>query len=103
VSIAVSFFTTTKRLAMVFLRDDIFSCLSSLLPATEGEALLVAVDASFSTGAGASALEDEAGAEAFTASSFVMRPSLPVPFIDLVSIPFSLRIFAAAGDAVPAA
>ena len=38
---------------------------------------------------------------AFTASSFVTRPSLPVPCTALASIPFSAKIFFAAGLAVP--
>ena len=38
---------------------------------------------------------------AFAASSFVIRPSLPVPVIALVSISFSAKIFLAAGLAVP--
>ena len=40
---------------------------------------------------------------AFSASSFVIRPSLPVPVIALVSISFSAKIFLAAGLAVPEA
>ena len=41
--------------------------------------------------------------EVFTASSFVILPSFPVPFIVEVSIPFSANTFLAAGEAVPVA
>ena len=46
-----------------------------------------------------------AGADfcALSASSLVILPSTPVPLTDLGSIPFSARIFAAAGDACPVA
>ena len=40
---------------------------------------------------------------AFIASSFVMRPSLPVPVIVPASISFSAKIFLAAGLEVPEA
>ena len=40
---------------------------------------------------------------ALTASSFVMRPSLPVPVIAVASMPFSDNIFLAAGLADPVA
>src|SRR5690606_247682 len=60
-------------------------------------------------GAGAAAGFDSAAlavagaACAFSASSFVIRPSLPVPLMVDGSMPFSLKILAAAGEAVPAA
>src|SRR5690606_3222551 len=92
VSIAVSFLTLTKRFAMVLRSDDILTRLSSLAPLTAG------ADAG-AFGAGCLA----ADACAFSASSLVIRPSLPVPFMLAGSIPFSRRILAAAGDAVPAA
>ncbi|MNF07555.1 hypothetical protein D3C80_2077570 [compost metagenome] len=76
-------------------REVIFSRRSLREPATATGA--AALGASL---AGAAAL----GATcAFSASSFVIRPSLPVPLIVAGSIPFSLKIFAAAGEAVPAA
>ncbi len=40
---------------------------------------------------------------AFTASSFVMRPSFPDPVTVLGSMPFSSRILRAAGEATPEA
>ena len=40
---------------------------------------------------------------AFTASSLVILPSFPVPFIAEVAIPFSDKTFLAAGEAVPVA
>jgi len=40
---------------------------------------------------------------AFTASSLVTRPSFPVPFTVVASIPFSANTFLAAGLAVPVA
>ena len=40
---------------------------------------------------------------AFTASSFVILPSFPVPLIEAASISFSAKIFLAAGEAEPVA
>ena len=97
VNIAVSFFTVTRRFAIVLRKELIFSRRSTRSPvltgavgATAGEETILA-----SVLAGAFC--------AFSASSFVIRPSFPVPFIEEGSIPFSLKIFAAAGEAVPAA
>ena len=88
VSIAVSFFTATSRLEMVFLRLDIFLRSCSLPPGTEIGAASAALGADFS---------------AAIASSLVIRPSLPVPVTPAESTPFSERILAAAGDAWPVA
>src|SRR5690606_32610025 len=96
VNIAVSFLTLTKRFAIVLRRDVIFSLRSLRAPATGAVAA--------GSAAGLLSAFGAAGfAWAFSASSFVIRPSLPVPLIVEGSIPFSLNILAAAGDAVPAA
>ena len=81
VSIAVSFFTATNLLATVFLKEDIFSERVALLPG----AMIAAADFA---------------SERFAAcaSSFVILPSLPEPFIACASIPFSDKILAAAGE-----
>ena len=81
VSIAVSFFAETKRSA-TFLRsmDNFLRSLPRLaLPGVPIEGI------------------------ALTASSFVMRPSRPLPFTSFEDIPFSSRIFLAAGDGEPVA
>src|SRR5690606_31905319 len=98
VNIAVSFLTATKRLAIVLRNELIFSRRSFLEPATAG-----AAGAGLAAGFAAAGLAAGAPACAFSASSLVILPSLPVPFIVEGSIPFSLKILAAAGDAVPAA
>src|SRR5690606_23041344 len=99
VNIAVSFFTLTKRFAMVLRKEVIFSRRSLREPATAttGAVVLVAA-AGLLSAFGAAGL-----ACAFSASSLVIRPSLPVPLMVEGSIPFSLNIFAAAGEAAPAA
>ena len=52
------------------------------------------VAAGFATcGAGAAA-----GFSAFIASSFVIRPPMPVPCTDAASMPFSAKTLAATGD-----
>src|SRR5690606_4694436 len=98
VNIAVSFFTLTKRFAIVLRSEVIFSLRSLRAPVTGAVAGVAGVAAGLLSALGAAGF-----ACAFSASSLVMRPSLPVPLIVDGSIPFSLNIFAAAGDAVPAA
>ena len=85
---AVSFLTATKRLATVLRNEDIFSLRSPLEPA--GTAAFT----------GATTFGAAAGC-AFKASSFVMRPPTPLP--EVLSKPFSAKIFAAAGDGTPSA
>ena len=82
VSIAVSFFTLTKRVASLR-RSALMRVRVSPRPAALAELPIATL--------------------AFTASSLVMRPSFPVPATWLASMPFSARIFLAAGDAVPVA
>ncbi|CAI8267018.1 MAG: Uncharacterised protein [Bacteroidetes bacterium MED-G17] len=80
VSMAVSFFAATKRSATFRRSMDIFLRKVGRSPAgvpIEGTALM--------------------------ASSFVIRPSRPVPMMAAVSMPFSVIIFRAAGEAVLAA
>ncbi len=94
-SIAVSFFTATKRRETVFLNEDIFSLLTFLEPATTGAAASVGLlDAGTAAGWGAGAVF-----WAPNASSFVIRPSLPDPGTEAGAIPFSAKILEAAGDA----
>lgn len=93
VNIAVSFFTATKRFATVLRSGDIFSRRSPRLPA----------GAAATTGALALGASGFLPASALTASSLVIRPSTPVPFTALASIPFSARILPAAGEGVPVA
>ena len=82
VNMAVSFLTDTKRCATFrrnidsFLRSVLRSPFFGIVP-IEGNA--------------------------FTASSLVTLPSLPVPLIVEASIPFSANTFFAAGDADPVA
>ncbi len=92
VSIAVSFFTATKRRAIVLRRLVIFTR-SSARPAADAFAAGAAVEAAAGFAAAAGA------AEAFTASSFVIRPSLPEPATADASTPFSFNILPAAGEA----
>ena len=97
VNIAVSFLALTRRRAMVRRIRLIFRRSSSRLKAA---------GATFSTTGAAGAGEAGAagGAEtAFCASSFVMRPSLPVPLTAEAGMPFSFSIFAAAGEGCPVA
>ena len=79
---AVSLFTATKRSATFLRSIDIFLRVVPLLP-SDG---MVPIEGT-----------------AFTASSLVILPALPVPLIVAVSIPFSAKIFLAAGEAVPEA
>src|SRR5690606_27287326 len=55
------------------------------------------------SGVGSSERAGVSRGRAFTASSLVIRPSLPVPFTSPASTPFSARILAAAGEGCPAA
>src|SRR5690606_17752638 len=98
VNIAVSFFTATKRLETVLRNEDILVRRSTRLPATAE----VEVTGDVVAAAGL-LVAGTAVAFAFSASSLVILPSLPVPSTEAGSTPFSLRILAAAGDAVPAA
>ena len=81
VSMAVSFFTLTSRVASLR-RRALMRVRVSPRPADEAVPIETL---------------------ALTASSLVMRPSLPVPATWLASMPFSARIFLAAGEAVPVA
>ncbi|MNR05684.1 hypothetical protein D3C85_1217280 [compost metagenome] len=92
VSIAVSFFTATKRFATVLRNGDIF-CLRSFLEPEIGAV----------TGATAAGAALGCAFSAFNASSLVILPLTPVPFTDPASTPFSARIFPADGDGVPVA
>ncbi|CAI8420909.1 MAG: Uncharacterised protein [Polaribacter sejongensis] len=82
VNMAVSLFTATKRSATFLRNIDIFLRSVPLKPL-----------------AGCVPIEGTA----FTASSLVILPSFPVPFIADVGIPFSASTFLAAGEAVPVA
>ena len=93
VSMAVSFLTETKRFATVFLKEDIFSRLSTREPGTE-----TAIGAT-ATGALSAFLE----ASALSASSLVNLPPTPVPLTLAASTPFSAKILAAEGDGTPEA
>src|SRR5690554_7095930 len=99
VNIAVSFFTLTKRLAMVLRREVIFSLLVSLDPPTLGASASFVLAASFWAGLAAAGAASFSTFLAVSASSLVILPSLPVPFIVAGSIPFSASILAAAGEA----
>src|SRR5690606_32326501 len=92
VSMAVSFFTLTRRFAIVLRREVIFSRRSFRAPAT-------GAGAGAAAGFDSAALAVAGAACAFSASSFVIRPSLPVPLMVDGSMPFSLKILAAAGEA----
>ncbi len=81
VSIAVVFLASTKRSATLRRNIDIL-----LLEAPRLPPVGVPIDGT-----------------ALIASSLVTRPSFPVPEIDEASIPFSAKIFLAAGLAVPVA
>src|SRR5690606_17379965 len=91
VSMAVSFLTATSLRDTVLRREDIFSRRSLRDPGAAAG------------GAGVSVFVAGFWACAFSASAFVMRPSLPVPSMAAGSMPFSRSILAAAGEAVPVA
>src|SRR5690554_2772710 len=105
VSMAVSFLTATNRRETVLRSDDILVRRSLRLPGAAG--VLADDSAAEAEAALPVAVEAADGADfwscAFSASSLVMRPSFPVPFTVAGSIPFSRRILAAAGEAVPEA
>ena len=81
VNMAVVFFTSTKRSATLRRNIDILLLEVPLLPPVG-----VPIDGT-----------------AFTASSLVILPSFPVPETAPASIPFSAKIFLAAGLALPVA
>ena len=82
VNIAVSLFTATKRCATFLRNIDIFLRSVPLSPSTGLVPIL---------------------GTAFSASFLVILPAFPVPFTVEFSIPFSAKIFFAAGEAVPVA
>ena len=88
VNMAVSFFTATNLLAIVFLRDDIFSLLTTLSSLT----------ALTTTALGASALAGAGAGVALRASSLVILPPTPEPPTCSAVNPFSAITLAAAGE-----
>src|SRR5690606_361051 len=77
VNIAVSFLTVTNRFAIVLRKADSFWRRSLREPALTGAAATAAAGLAASTG-----FACDACAFAFSASSLVMRPSLPVPAME---------------------
>ena len=84
VNIAVSFLTVTNLAAIFLRRTESFVVLEPREPLVSEE-------------------DPIEGTAAFTASSLVILPSFPDPETWAESIPFSSRIFLAAGDGVPVA